>query len=131
MSADDYVRIPAGTTVDLHGIPLQLISDAWIRDPMQNMTILRQMDAATPYTYLCAGCRKPLRRRIRTVSFSRYALHLCFLCRDLLWNLVARDLASIGGSTSGKAKRRDVDYAALGRLGGKAGKGKLKSRPKP
>ena len=36
--------------------------------------------------------------------------------------------AALGRAGRGASKRRDVDYAELGRLGGKAGKGKKKPR---
>jgi len=39
--------------------------------------------------------------------------------------------AILGRKGRGASKRRDVDYAELGRLGGKAGKGKKKPRRKP
>ena len=41
---------------------------------------------------------------------------------------IAAALGSLGGQVKGPSKRRDVDYAALGALGGKAGKGKKKPR---
>jgi hypothetical protein len=43
---------------------------------------------------------------------------------------IAAALGSLGGKVKGPSKRRDVDYAALGRLGGAAGKGKKKPRRK-
>jgi hypothetical protein len=36
--------------------------------------------------------------------------------------------AALLGAGTGAAKRRDVDYSALGRKGGQAGKGKRKPR---
>lgn len=41
-----------------------------------------------------------------------------------------RAAAALGRLGRGASKRRDVDYAELGRLGGKAGKGKKKPRRK-
>ncbi len=40
----------------------------------------------------------------------------------------AAALGKKGGSVTGESKRREVDYAELGRKGGAAGKGKKKPR---
>lgn len=44
---------------------------------------------------------------------------------------VSEAAAILGSLGRGASKRRDVDYAALGALGGKAGKGKKKPRRPP